>query len=236
MASSLTSDLLKAVRLDDAASIAALLNSAPRTKIHEKRALKMLIESVERDKLAATQALLSWGVDANAEYGNDLLTPLVQAARKNSIEAARLLLGAGADASKEGSCGWTPLHEARTREMATLLLDAGADIEAIGSRNSAPLWWACVREWDEVALLLIERGANIEPPDCSPLCGAIYSARERLVETLLARGARVLREAPDPPFVFDALDWARRGNPMNTPVVNARIVEMVEEAAARQGS
>lgn len=93
-----------------------------------------------------------------------------------------------------------------------------------------------MREWDEVALFLIECGANIEPPDCSPLLGAIYSARERLVETLLARGAHVLREAPEPPFVFDALYWTRYGNPMNTPVVNARIVEMVEEAAVREGS
>lgn len=214
----------------------SLLNSVARTRIHEKRALKMLIESVERDKLAATQALLSWGIDSDRAYGNYFITPLVQAARKNSIGAARLLLQAGADASKEGSYGWTPLHEARTVAMATLLLDAGADIEAVGSRNSAPLWWACVREWDEVALFLIERGANIEPPDCSPLCGAIYSARERLVETLLSHGARVRRESPDPPYVFDALDWAHRGNPMNTPVVNARIVEMVEEAGARGSS
>jgi len=137
---------MKAVRLDDATGLLSLLNSVPRTKIHEKRALKMLVESVERDKLAVIQALLAWGADANGEYGHYFQTPLVQAARKNRIEAARLLLGAGADVNKEGSYGWTPLHEANTRQMATLLLDAGANIEATGSRNHGALWWACVRE------------------------------------------------------------------------------------------
>jgi len=139
IASSLTTDLMKAVRLDDATGLVSPLNSVPLTKIHEKRALKMLIESVERDKLAVTQALLAWGVDANGEYDHHFQTPLVQAARKNRIEAARLLLDAGAEVRKQGSYGWAPLHEACTVATATLLLDAGADIEAVGSRSHGSL-------------------------------------------------------------------------------------------------
>ena len=93
--------------------------------------------------------------------------------------------------------GWTPLHLAaffgRARAL-TRLLDAGAPLEAV-SRNSlrnTPLHAAVAGGHVEVALQLIERGADVNARDAgghTPFHIAAEGGYVPVVKALLARGA-----------------------------------------------
>ncbi len=234
MASTFGTDLRKAVQQGDAAQVLALMNSVNRTRPHEKRALKMLFHSIESDKPAVTRALLFWGADANGVLEEATgETPLLRAVRRRRIEAARALIEAGADANQMDVQGRAPLHEANSGEIAALLLDAGADIEGNASLLWNPLSWACGRGADEVAFLLIERGATIEPENDHPLFFAASVGRVHLVQLLLERGARVRREFEN--GTSDALEYARkRRNFVSTPLAFDEVIALLEEALARQ--
>src|SRR5690606_25927459 len=59
------------------------------------------------------------------------LTPLIYAARTGAIEAAQVLLDAGADVNQTSRYGWTPLLAAtqnRNYQMGKFLLENGADV------------------------------------------------------------------------------------------------------------
>jgi ankyrin repeat protein len=54
-------------------------------------------------------------------------------ARRNDLEAARLLIEAGINMDQHGDLGRTPLHEAASRghrDMVLLLIESGADVHA----------------------------------------------------------------------------------------------------------
>jgi hypothetical protein len=72
-----SSELKQALRRDDAGEVTRLMNSVGRTRPHQKRALKLLMESFERGKPAVTRALLTWGADANGVVEETLDNALV---------------------------------------------------------------------------------------------------------------------------------------------------------------
>jgi ankyrin repeat protein len=73
------------------------------------------------------------------------LTPLVYAARAGSIDAARVLLDAGADANQVTRYGWSALLAAtqnRNYEMGKFLIEHGADVNLANKGGWTPLYLA----------------------------------------------------------------------------------------------
>src|SRR5690606_16138536 len=73
------------------------------------------------------------------------LTPLVYAARTGSIEAARVLLGAGADVNQTTRYGWSPLLAAtqnRNYQLGKFLIENGADVNLANKGGWTPLYLA----------------------------------------------------------------------------------------------
>jgi uncharacterized protein len=73
------------------------------------------------------------------------LTPLVYAARTGAIEAARVLLQAGADVNQITRYGWSPLLAAtqnRNYRMGKFLIEHGADVNLANQGGWTPLYLA----------------------------------------------------------------------------------------------
>jgi len=106
------------------------------------------------------------------------LTALVYAARSGEIEAARVLLDAGADVNQTTRYGWSPLLAAtqnRNYQMGKFLIEHGADVNLANNGGWTPLYLATdnrnleggdyptrVPDMDELEFirLLLDEGAN----------------------------------------------------------------------------
>jgi ankyrin repeat protein len=73
------------------------------------------------------------------------LTPLVYAARSGSVDAARVLIDAGADVNQLTRYGWSPLLAAtqnRNYRMGAFLIERGADVNLANKGGWTPLYLA----------------------------------------------------------------------------------------------
>ena len=73
------------------------------------------------------------------------LTPLVYAARSGAIDAARVLIEAGADVNQVTRYGWSPLLAAtqnRNYQMGKFLIERGADVNIANKGGWTPLYLA----------------------------------------------------------------------------------------------
>ena len=107
------------------------------------------------------------------------LTPLLFAARDGRLDAATLLLEAGADVDKPDPNGITPLVMATTNghlRVAQLLVERGADVKAADWYGRTPLWSAV-----EIRNLDLRSGAADN--------GVDRDAALRLITALLEKGA-----------------------------------------------
>jgi ankyrin repeat protein len=126
-----------------------------------------------RDDLAMAELLLAAGADPNLRDGGGA-TPLYRAVLAGDADLARRLVAAGATPRlrSPGSAGrgpqgtetsGVPLIEAARRgrsDLVALLLDAGASANAPDGEHKPAVFWALLEGGDEVALLLLERGAD----------------------------------------------------------------------------
>ncbi|KLP20609.1 endocytosis ankyrin repeat protein Nuc-2 [Fusarium fujikuroi] len=102
------------------------------------------------------------------------LTALHFAAKSGSLACVRLLLEAGAPASKTDEYGRTPMHylawvkqehQQEIYEMIKFLQDYGADIEAKDPNGITPVLWACQKGNVAVLGALVRAGASIRAID-----------------------------------------------------------------------
>lgn len=119
-----------------------------------------LMVALKNESNAAAQALAEHPgteVDLANKVGE---TPLMMAALKGRTELCRTLIARGAQVNRSG---WTPLHYAASGEqLATvrLMLDSGAQVDSRSPNRSTPLMMAARYGTEEMALLLLARGAN----------------------------------------------------------------------------
>lgn len=154
--------------------------------------------------------LLEHGCDPNV--ATSYQTALSIAALRNHVSIIRLLLAHGADPNDKG-----PLYKAIDRghsEAAVMLIEGGArpsqgvniqagvvPIYAGYTRITSCLVWALSKKMSDVALAMVEHGANVNVPDALPL--AAHLGYEKVVAAMLARGAR------NPRALYEA---ARKGH------------------------
>lgn len=138
--------------------------------------------------LTGAAARLAARADAN---------PLIEAAKRGDVTAARALLKSGADARAIEADGTTALHWAAAggeAELAGLLLGAGARPAAVNRYGVAPLSLAAETGSAPVIGLLLKAGAD--PNTASPggetvLMTAARSGHPDALRALLVRGAAV---------------------------------------------
>jgi ankyrin repeat protein len=118
------------------------------------------------------QFLISRGGNMNAVSKHSMnVTPLHAALFGRRVEAAKVLVAAGADVTprRGGSgsprAGWTALHYCAgygSAELVEPLIDRGADINAPDDEGKTPLQVAIESAQQEVAELLLNRGEKVD--------------------------------------------------------------------------
>jgi ankyrin repeat protein len=159
-----------------------------------------------RDAVAAVARLLAAGADPNASVPGRrpsgevfLSTPLYMAAGHGRLEAARLLLDAGADPSLAGSDGaTTPLMAAAGKgqlEMLRLLLGRGAAVDAVDPATSHTAFhFACVTNQADCAEELVRAGCDVGLKDNDGQTG--WEMAEARGSKEVARRLRALARLP----------------------------------------
>lgn len=128
------------------------------------------------DRQAAANSFFGRGGEREPDGGE--LTPLVYAARAGHIDAARVLLEAGADVNQVSRYGWSPLLAAtqnRNYQLGNFLIENGADVNIANKGGWTPLYLATdnrnleggdypTRQPDmdelEFIMLLLDQGAD----------------------------------------------------------------------------
>jgi ankyrin repeat protein len=181
--------------------------------------VEALIEAVKVGDLARIKAIVETTpalVSARLSSGE---SPVMAALYRGHHQVVALLVGAGADidifaaaatgrlddlgrALRDRSAvhayaydGWTPLHLAAffgQLAAARALLDAGADVHAV-SRNAltnTPLHAATAGKHSEVALLLLENGANSDVIDAGNYTPLQIATQNQLLDVVEAIAAK----------------------------------------------
>lgn len=143
------------------------------------------------------QALLSAGEVAVDAYSADGFTALALSAYFGHLEAARILLAAGASvqARAHNRLDNTPLHAAaagRHADLAALLLTAGAPVGEQDGAGWAPLHLAADNGDLSTATVLLQHGADVNqrgPGGNTPLAKAEQKGHAAVADLLRSRGA-----------------------------------------------
>lgn len=163
-----------------------------------------------RGDAVGLERLLEHGASASARAA-DGTTPLHWAVRNDAIDAARALIGAGADPVAADRLGVMPLVLAASNgnaAMIDLLIGAGADAAAVGPDGETPLMAAARTGVPAALAALLAAGAVVDARDRefeqTALMIAVRERQPQAVGLLLERGASTnaaTRIGPEPKFV-----------------------------------
>jgi ankyrin repeat protein len=159
--------------------------------------------AAEHGDIGIIEALLDHGVPVDVP-DHEAWTPLMEACHCSQIEAVRFLIRRGANVNSatlnnppEYLGGATPLLSAAKIKdgdptILAELLDAGADLEAADCCGNTALKWTETCGAANALKLLLERGANVNPPTTggfSVLDQAAMHGHEEVAALLRAAGA-----------------------------------------------
>ena len=192
-------DFFVAILRDDGDAITALLRRGFDPNTRDPKGQVGLTIALQNDASKAVAALLaSRRLNVEARNAKDE-SPLMMAAIKGNVEAVKALIARDADVNKTG---WTPLHYAAsgTSEhqvaMVQLLLEHHAYIDAASPNGSTPLMLAAQYGPREVALLLLEQGADPTIKNQLGLTAVQFARRAERQELVQEIGAAIRRRQP----------------------------------------
>lgn len=174
-----------------------------RKKIHGWDALGYelvtLMQSKDYDRNAAI-ALIMQGADTNVQ--RDCLTPLIYACDAGDAPMVKLLLEHNADVTIAHSSGTTPLIynalNGGSAAVAALLVAYKAPLEKTDPWSATALDNAISNGFTDVALVLIDAGANVNTHAYHPALGrAAATENFILVDALIQHGAKVTMDIID---------------------------------------
>jgi len=173
--------LIKAVREQDKAAIASLLEKKVDVNARQADGATALHWAVHRDDHDTTKSLLESG--AKVDSKNDLgVTPLSLACTNANAAIIETLVTAGADPNAALMTGETPLMTAaRTGDLDSVdvLLRHKADINSKEPiRKQTALMWAIGEKHSGVAQKLVEYGADIHAATTLGFTPLLFAARE----------------------------------------------------------
>lgn len=156
-------DFFQAIELDDARTVADLLRRGFDPNARDARRQPAITVALFKDaRKVAAVLLASRKLQVEARNAKDE-SPLMMAALRGNLEAARTLIARDADVNKTG---WAPLHYAASssaddaQAMVHLLLEHSAYIDAASPNGTTPLMMAAEFGQIDVARLLLAEGAD----------------------------------------------------------------------------
>lgn len=199
-------------------------------------------EAAQDGNLASIRSLIAQKADVNAPLA-DGTTALHWVARADDLQAADLLIKAGANPKVENRHGVTPLEVAcvnGSAAMITKLLDAGADVNAPNPSGQTALMVASRTGNPEAVKVLLDRGANVNAMDSiaheTALMFAITEDHAEVVQLLLSHHADVNARTmvvENPPPTTGNLQGVGRAQNREKPVPQGGMTPLLY--AARDG-
>lgn len=120
--------------------------------------------------------------DGSEFPGEAIFDPIQDA----NVPLVAALIKRGVDLTATNSDGDTALHVAADDvQIAGMLIDAGSDVNAIGNGGATPLHRAVQNQQLGVAMLLVQRGADLAVKDTLG-CTALNQAEEHMEDEILA--------------------------------------------------
>lgn len=195
-------DFFKAVQIDDAKTVQALLQRGFDPNTVNPAGLHGLMIAVREPSLKVAQLLAAWP-KVTTEVRNDKdESVLMLAAIKGYLPLVKQLVDNDADVNKPG---WTPLHyAASTGQVAVIefLLENSAYIDAESPNGTTPLMMAAMYGSPEAVKVLIQAGADLGIKNQVGMTALDFALRgnrqnaKELIETGLQRqAARAARTA-----------------------------------------
>ncbi|UCD74715.1 MAG: tetratricopeptide repeat protein [Phycisphaerales bacterium] len=197
------SDLLAAVRSEDAAGVrAALVEGAnPEAREDGKRAIEIAADAGDASTI---EALFDYGASGNAAPSGGE-APLIHAVRSKRPDTVAALLNAGVDTEcgPEGSAllaATEGLPDALSVEIVEALVQAGAQVNVRHKDTGlTPLMWAVQSNSNSLPKLLIEAGADAGAQDLTRQTAIDYArsaGNDDTTRLLVACGSSAAPEAP----------------------------------------
>src|ERR1051325_8999122 len=155
-----------------------------------------MADAAPRKDLSALRTLVGKRIDVNTPQA-DGTTALHWAVHWNDVEAAKLLLKAGANPATKNRFGASPLSEAAfagNTELVKALLDAGADAKELATTDGETVLMTAARTGNvDVVRMLLDGGADVNAREhYKGQTALMWAAAERhtaVVKLLLERGA-----------------------------------------------
>jgi ankyrin repeat protein len=173
-----------AVRLGNLETVKSLVEDVDEINAKDSQGRTPLYFAAQSGQKDIVEYLITHGADVNAE-NNRGETPLQLAVYKDHKEIAELLIEHGAGVSLN--------IVARLGNLAGVkkLIDEGANVNIEGRYGETPLHDAANKGHEEIAELLIAKGANINAGLYTPLHTAVSKGRMDIVKLLLQNGANI---------------------------------------------
>jgi len=160
-------------------------------------------EAIEMNDTNAVKRLINDGFDINMSTGNINETPLFLASVCRRPDMVKLLLELGANPLATNKWGETSFHRAvalGNKKVAEILLAKGSKYDIKDAFGRTPLYVAAKEAQEEMALWLLELGAdpNIMSKNSSEsiLFNAANRGEPKLIRALIDSGARIEGKGP----------------------------------------